>query len=437
MSKRDIEAASTMSSALSSSTLGIMSGTESPRLSTSPSSTTTKHDDDDSITRIYYAAHNVVQVDPTLYPKTKDSSEHTRSEPDHSAFDTAYHLYSRTSHMGVLDPNYRIFTSKAGHGSLLYKLQARTIIIAGDPLCSEEQRQPLLEELYQYRKPRGLGLAFVGVSQEFAEYAQQHGWATLHFGYERVLNPLTNKVLQKQAGKRILSQNRQLLDPKRGGVSVHLYCPSVQGANSALESQLQELYDEWRNERNRNNAGCFQAFVTVYDLFSHPGSTVFLYTSDSKGQPNGFATLRALGAQTGFHIDPCIATQSAPRGITDLLVVTAMELLRNAEIGYLSLGFEPLDGLGEIHGKSNLQSWLWKRGYSHMIKSVPTSGKATYFNKFYPDEKLASKLFICLPGHGLPILESIGLMHFANMDIRRLLPKRNSTKDLRKTSTGA
>ncbi|SPJ79921.1 uncharacterized protein FTOL_08312 [Fusarium torulosum] len=436
MNKQDIEAGSTMSSTLPSSTLGNKSGTESPRISTSPSSTTTKHDDD-IITRIYYAAHNVVQVNSTLYPKSKDPSENTRSEPQNAAFDSAYHLYARTSHMGVLDPSYKIFTSKAGHGSLLYKLQARTIIIAGDPLCSEYHRQPLLEELYQYRKSCGLGLAFVGVSQEFAEYARQHGWATLHFGYERVLNPLTNKVLQKQASKRILSQNKQLLDPKRGAVSVHLYCPSVQGVNSALETQLQKLYDEWRNERNRNKTGCFQAFVTVYNLFSHPDSTVFLYTSDSKGQPNGFATLRALGAQTGFHIDPCIATQSASRGITDLLIVTAMELLKNAEIGYLSLGFEPLDALEEIHGKSDLQSWLWKRGYSRMIKSVPTSGKVTYFNKFYPDETLASKLFICLPGRGLPVLESIALMHFANMDIRKLLPKRNSEKGLTRVSTGA
>jgi lysylphosphatidylglycerol synthetase-like protein (DUF2156 family) len=434
MSKQDIEAGSTMSSALPSSTLDNKSGTESPRISTSPSSTTTKHDDD-IITRIYYATHNVVQVNSTLYPKSKDSSKNTRSEPQNAAFNSAYHLYARTSHMGVLDPNYKVFTSTDGHGSLLYKLQARTIIIAGDPLCSEYHRQQLLADLDQYRKSRGLGLAFVGVSQEFAEYAQQHGWATLHFGYERVLNPLTNKVLQKQASKRILSQNKQLLDPKRGGVSVHLYCPSIQGVNSALETQLQKLYDEWRNERNCNNAGSSQAFVTVYNLFSHPDSTIFLYTSDSKGQPNGFATLRALGAQTGFHIDPCIATQTAPRGITDLLIVTAMELLRNAEIGYLSLGFEPLDGLEEIRGKSDIQSWLWKRGYSRMIKSVPTSGKATYFNKFYPDETLASKLFICLPSHGFPVLESIALMHFANMDVRKLLPKRNSAKGFTKTST--
>ncbi|KAM5344479.1 hypothetical protein ACJ41O_013015 [Fusarium nematophilum] len=392
-------------------------GTETPRPSTSPSSTTTKVDLH-IIARTYHASHGVAQIDTSPSPSINDSD----SEILKTQFDHAYELYARTSHMGILDPEYKTFTSQNGHGSLLYKIHARTLVVSGDPLCSEESRIPLLEELRDFRKCHGrLGVAFVGVSEDFAGYLQRQGWTTLHFGHERVINTLTNKVLRNQASKRMVSQNRQLLDPKRGGISVRLYCPSVEGVDPALEAQLQDLYDEWRCERHRKQGDEFQTFVTVYDLFSYRESTIFLYTSDRSGQPNGFATLRALGAQTGFHVDPCIASPTAPRGITDLLITTAMRLLKAADIGYLSLGFEPLGCLEEIHGQTKLQSWLWKRGYDRMIKSVPVTGKAAYFGKFYPDDGLASKLFMCLPGKGLPVRESIALMQFANMNVRQLI----------------
>ncbi|KAG7408972.1 hypothetical protein Forpi1262_v017885 [Fusarium oxysporum f. sp. raphani] len=322
--------------------------------------------------------------------------------------------------MGIFDPAYKVFTSQNGYGSLIYKIQARTVVVAGDPLCSEECRKPLLNELRHFRWARGLTLAFVGISEDFVKYAQQQGWATMHFGHERALNPLTNKVLRNEASKRMVAQNKQLLDPKRGGISVHLYSPSMSKAECGLEDQLQKLYDDWRQQRNRKYGGRLQAFVTVYNLFSHPELTIFLYTSDCKSQLNGFATLRKLGTQTGYHIDPCIASQDAPRGITDLLIVTAMQLLKSSGIGYLSLGFEPLHKVEGINGQSKLQSRLWKRGYNHMIKSVPVTGKAAYFKKFYPDESLTSKLFICLPSKGIPLRESIALLQFANMNIRQL-----------------
>ncbi|KAM0431349.1 hypothetical protein ACHAPT_005325 [Fusarium lateritium] len=395
---------------------------DTPRLSTSRSSTT-QAPDEDIISRTYYAACDFLHVnhDPS---STEDTS--TGNVP--TAFDQAYQLHARTAHMGILDPAYKVFTSHNGLGAILYKLQARTAVVAGDPLCTTEHRIFLLKEFTAFRKSHGLGIAFVGASEDFAQHAQQQGWTTLRFGHERVINPLTNKVLRNQASKRMLGQNRMLLDPKRGSMSVRMYCPSVTGVDSSLETKLQKLYDDWRLERNHKCGRGLQAFVTIYDLFSYPSSTMFLYTTDKDGIITGFATLRALGAQNGFHIDPFIASSIAPRGITDLLIVTAMQLLKHAEIGYLSLGFEPASDLQEVHGQTKFESWVWKQGYSRVIKSVPVTGKTAYYNKFYPDESLSSDLFICVPGRGIPVRESLALMQFANMNAWRLLTQRSSNK---------
>ncbi|KAL7755926.1 hypothetical protein ACKLNR_014453 [Fusarium oxysporum f. sp. zingiberi] len=423
--RHDTEVCPNVVSASSSSDRQSDSETDVSMPSTSPSPTTSL--DENIIARTYHAASNIPHIHYSHKLQRDHSMNNFGSRTTQTAFDRAYELYARTSHMGILDPTYKVFTSQNGYGFLIYKIRARTVIVLGDPLCSEECRKPLLNELRHFRWARGLALIFVGISEDFVKYAQQQGWMTIHFGHERVLNPLTNKVLRNEAGKRMVTQNKQLLDPKRGGISVHLYSPSITKAESDLEDQLQKLYDDWRHQRNRKYRGSLQAFVTVYDLFSHPESTITLYTSDCKNQLKGFAILRKLGKQTGYHIDPCIASQDAPRGITDLLIVAAMQLLKSSGISYLSLGFDPLDNIQGINGQSKLQSWLWKRGYNHMVKSAPVTGKAAYFKKFYPDESLASKLFICLPSKGIPLRESIALLQFANLNIRQLFTESSPT----------
>ncbi|KAF4439563.1 hypothetical protein F53441_12549 [Fusarium austroafricanum] len=389
-------------------------------LSTAPSTTVP---DEGLIARTYDAAKNMSHIHCFQSLQRDLQRDRLRKNFNNTttqaAFDHAYRYYARTSHMGILDPAYKVFVSQNGYGSLIYKIQARTVVVAGDPLCPQECLKPLFSELRHFRWARGLSLAFLGISEDFAKYAQEQGWATMHFGHETVFNPLTNKVLQKKAGKRMLAQNKQLLDPKRGGLSIHLYCPSINEADSELENKLQRLYDDWRQQRNEK-CGSSQAFVTVYDLFSYPESTIFLYTTDSNGQINGLATLRELGAQSGYHLDPCIASQDAPRGITDLLIVTAMELLKNSEISYMTLGIEPLDEVQEVTGQSKFMSQMWKRGYNQMIQSVPVTGKAAYFKKFYPDESQTSKLYICMPSKGIPLRRSIALLQFANMNVKQL-----------------
>ncbi|KAJ4328120.1 hypothetical protein N0V84_001489 [Fusarium piperis] len=419
-----------MQSSSSSLTCEGCSQLDTPRLSTSPSSTT--HVSDETIiSRTYYAACELLKIDCDL-----GSIEYHSTDNAPAAFDQAYQLHARTAHMGILDPAYKVFTSRQGLGALLYKLQARTAVVAGDPLCTVEHRTPLLQEFAIFRKRHGFGIAFVGASADFALYAQQQGWTTLSFGHERVINPLTNKVLRNQASKRMISQNRMLLDPKRGGTSLRIYCPSVTGVDAALETRLQQLYDDWRLERNHKCAKDLQAFVTIYDLFSYPASTLFLYTTDKDGSITGFATLRALGAQNGFHIDPFIASSTAPRGITDLLIVTAMQILKHADIGYLSLGFEPASDIQEVHGQTKFESWVWKQGYNRVIKSVPVTGKTTYFKKFHPDESLSSDLFICVPGRGIPVRGSLALMQFANMNVWQLLTqKKGKHKEPQTTSS--
>ena len=155
---------------------------------------------------------------------------------------------------------------------------------------------------------------------------------------------MTNPILHSNAGKSITRVTRNLLDPKKEGLTLEVYTPAL-GKNAVLQQQLVNVYEAWRNARNDSDRP--QAYITVYDPFALPELMTYIYTKDREGLPNGFAALRILGAEKGYHLDPYVAAPGAPKGITDLLIYGTMCLLNTAKISYLSLGYEPLDDLGK------------------------------------------------------------------------------------------
>jgi Phosphatidylglycerol lysyltransferase, C-terminal len=351
-------------------------------------------------------------------------SPNTFTLGDFAAIDALKSLaerYGRVSHMGILDPSYTFFITKARDAALYYKVKNNVAVIVGDPLCEKELYRQVLKEFAKYRKQRKLGVAFLGASEEFTKYAKKQRWVTMQFGIERVLNPLTNPILLGKCGKtgkRMTNSNKTLLDPKKGGLTVEVYSPSV-GRRPELQEQLVGIYDAWRDHRNQS--GVPQAYITVFDPFALPDLMTYIYTKDREGRPNGFAALRKLCTNDGFHIDPCIAAPGAPKGITDLLVFSAMALLNKAGISYLSFGFEPLDNLGEINGMPKSIAKLTRVVHREVFQGLKVGGKKEYHAKFKPDEAQESGLYLVFPD-GIPgVRHMTAIVHHANISIRQLV----------------
>lgn len=384
------------------------------------------------------------EVDGTLFSSPKRPKDiNTFTLHDFAAISALGSLvekYGRVSHMGVLDPSYSFFLSKDLQSALYYKVLNNIAVIGGDPLCSPSQYDNLLQEFRRLRKRRGWGVAFLGATDNFLPYAEQKKWVTMRFGTERVLNPMDNPILQEKEGKRVLSQNRQLLDPGRGGISVHVYVPS-QGRDEMLEENLRHVYDSWRDVRNQSARP--QAYMTVFDPFAIPPLMTYIYTTDRDGQCNGFAALRKIGANKGYHIDPYCASPTAPKGITDLLVFSAMSLLQQAGIGYLSFGFEPATELGAITSLSRPTTAVTRSCYRRAFRHLPIGGKQAYHNKFRPDPNLDSGLYLIYPEGAPSIQHALATLHIANIKVRGLLraelfgssPKAPKAKKPTKTPT--
>ncbi|OJJ32014.1 hypothetical protein ASPWEDRAFT_53736 [Aspergillus wentii DTO 134E9] len=320
--------------------------------------------------------------------------------------------------MGMLDRSYSFFVNKKRTGALSFKVQNKVAIVTGDPLCDPDLFTELLAEFEEYRKGRHYGIAYLGASEIFAHYAKQRSWTTLEFGKERVLNPMTNDVLLERSGKRIVVQNKQLLCREKGGIAIGLYVPR-RGEDPDLQQELVAIYDAWRLRRNQTSST--QAFITVYDPFSLPDMMTYLYTRGPDGAANGFAALRKVGANEGYHIDPCIAAPGAPRGISDLLVFAAMAFLNHGGVSYLSLGFEPLDNLGETTGMSRPLENFTRALHRRTFRRLPVEGKKAYHDKFRPDKSQESSLYLIFPTGVLSPRAVVAMAHMANISIRKIV----------------
>jgi len=255
----------------------------------------------------------------------------------------------------------------------------------------------------------------------------------MHFGWDRILNPTTNALLNEQnngipqpsSTKRMLTQNRSLLNPAKGNLEIGIYLPSL-GQNDILQEQLRTIYDDWRQDRNEKRANTTQAFITVYDPFSLPKMMVYIYTRDKlTGKPNGFAALRKLGAHKGYQLDPCIAAPECElRGISDLLVYTSLVLLFHAKVDYMSFGIEPIDELGEIVGMPYAIEKITRNLYKRAFANLPLSGKKAFHDKFRPEESVnAQRLHIIFPGTITNPRYGLALAHMANVSLRKVLFK--------------
>lgn len=332
--------------------------------------------------------------------------------------------YGKVSHMGVLDSSYSLFLNKAKDGALLFKIYDSVAIVSGDPLCEWHRIEDLLAEFAAYRKQLSLDITFLGASAQFAKYAESRKWVTMQFGVEKVLNPVTNPiVLEAGAGKRTITSCKALL---KKGTTLGVYIPK-HGVDETLQEEIMEVYDAWCADRN--SKPIIQAYVSVMDPLAMPGIMTYLYSRAEDGSMNGFVALRRMGR--GYHVDPCVAKPSSTRGITELLIISALSIFHSAGVDFLSLGFDPSPELGEITGIPRIALRTTRSIHRRSVENLPVGGKQTFYDKFHPDESMDNNMYVVIPTRGLPKLRHMkAIMHNANIDISSVL-RENLMRSLR------
>ena len=210
-----------------------------------------------------------------------------------------------------------------------YRIEAGTLLLAGDPVGPADACGDLLADLLPHARRQGLALGVVGASEEFALAARPHGLHRIYLGDEAIL---PTGAMDLGGGKR-KSLRKAVNRVARNGYTAEL---RVVGELSAAElAELREVSDRWLD--GSPDRGFSMAHDALADVLV-PDALVVV-ARDEHGAPRGFLHFMPVYGRPIVSLGFMRRDRDTPNGVNDFLVVEAARLLGERGIQEFSLNF--------------------------------------------------------------------------------------------------
>jgi lysyl-tRNA synthetase class 2 len=228
-----------------------------------------------------------------------------------------------------LRPDLGTLVARDGRAFLSYRVDSGVLLIAGDPVGPAEALPELLRELCAFAELRGLRLGAVGASERFAELARDAGLRALYLGDEAIVNTRTFTL----EGKPIKKVRQAVNRVAREGFTASIRC--VGDLDPAELEALEAVSARWR-------AGAAErGFSMAMDGLrgEHLADSLVVVAHDGEGRARGFLHFVPAYGASAMSLSAMRRDRDTPNGLTEFLIVRAIEALGGAGIEELSLNF--------------------------------------------------------------------------------------------------
>ena len=284
-----------------------------------------------------------------------------------------------------------------------YAVEGRRLVIAGDPVGPALSVRLLMRELAGFAEVRGLRLAAVGASTAFAELAREAGLRSFYIGDEAIIDTASFSL----EGRPIRKVRQAVRRIEREGYGAELV--EVRDLERGRRAELEELVERWRGDEMER--GFSMASVTLLD--EQMDDSFLMVAHDESGAPAGLLHFVRCYGRSAVSLGLMRRDRSTPNGLTEFMVVNAIEALRARGIGEVSLNFAPFARL--IHGPEGAAERLLGRVASAADRFFQVERLYRFNAKFHPRWEPRYLLY-----EGLLGLPRAGL---AVMWVERQLPK--------------
>jgi lysyl-tRNA synthetase class 2 len=221
------------------------------------------------------------------------------------------------------------FFSGDGRAFVGYRIEGGVLILAGDPVGPDDALGPLLDQLRAFAEVRRLRLGAVGASERLRPMYESLGMRTLYLGDEAVIE-LDRFSLE---GRPIRKVRQSVTRLRKAGYRAEL--APVSELDPQTVSQIEEVIE--RGRLGAPERGFSMAMDSV--LGHHGEETLVVLARDEDDRIRGV-----------LHFVPCYGRSAAslsfmrrdpetPNGLTEFMVASATELLRERGIQEMSLNF--------------------------------------------------------------------------------------------------
>lgn len=272
----------------------------------------------------------------------------------------------------ILDSKNQHFYQPAVDGLIGYRLFEKTAVVYGDPLCDPKNWQELVTSFYSYCDENGISVVYLMTSLPFYEWAKKMGFisAALHYGSFVFLNPQNDP--RKESGTHASLVRRKVRHAEKEGTSFHEYL----GNDAEIEKEMEKLGSEWVAARKGP-----QVHISHVSLFANKYGKRWFY-AQKEGKLVGTVVLNELKAKAGWHLNHLMANKDSSHGTPEMLVIGAIDKIREEGSHYVSFGIAPAKEMQDIYGLSFFTSFVAKFLFKAASRYFHLNGFESFWGKF-------------------------------------------------------
>lgn len=264
-----------------------------------------------------------------------------------------YQLHGYNAHalVGIAEGT-RLWNCPDTEGAVAYNEFGKVWLVPGDPLANVDNLAQVSDCFLQKARAEKRVVGFMPATEQFAKQSSALGLRAIKIGSA----PYFDLVNWAPRGDRAKKARAGVNQARRAGVQVR----EVVHVDEKLIRETNCLCKSWLT--TRRSAIRFEWLFTV-DLFRHKEEKKFFTARDANGKLVGFLAATPIPARDGWYLEDVLRSKQAPNGTTDLLVVEALDALKNsgAKLATLGTALMATDGFAhpDIHVSSVLSRGLW------------------------------------------------------------------------------
>lgn len=219
--------------------------------------------------------------------------------------------------------------SEDSRAFLGYRVESGVLVVSGDPVGPADAIPGLLRALAVFAEQRGLRIAALGVSERLRPLFEQLGLRSLYMGDEAIVETRSFSL----EGRAIRKVRQSVSRAEKAGYTTELV--EAGDLDDATFAALERLSETWRG------GAAERSFSMAMDALRRDDEhdTLLLIAHDSDGHARGYLHFvpsfgRAAASLSLMRRDP-----ETPNGLTEFMVVKAIEQLRARGIEEVSLNF--------------------------------------------------------------------------------------------------
>jgi lysylphosphatidylglycerol synthetase-like protein (DUF2156 family) len=274
---------------------------------------------------------------------------------------------------GILDSSCEIFITPEVDGLIGYRACFGHAVVYGDPICAPSEKPVLAQAFQHYCHSKKLGVVYTITSEDFAKWmAQNLSAVTIEFGEKLILDP-THNPINKTGPKAGLIRIKVM-----HAISEVLGVEEYKSNDQEIKQGIENVAAQWL--QNRNGRQIYMTHVTLFE--SSIGKRWFY--AYKNGNILGIVVLNELKSQEAWLLNNLMTTREAPNGTSELLIVSALQILEKENCQRVVIGPIPSTKVGNVDGLGALKTQIARLSYKFLINVFKLSGQGVFWEKFQP-----------------------------------------------------